>query len=166
LPVFMMFAERTYYAPSLGLSLLLVALAERSVRRHSVPPVAVIALGAWLGASALMAFERNWVWRNDDALVLAEVRDNPRSVRMQLCAGDLWRGRGDASAAREHFERAAELDPASPDAWFEVARVRVELGDFSGAAQALASARAGRERERAAIAADLDALDERLARPR
>ena len=164
LPVFMMFAERTYYAPSLGLSLVVVAIAERVIRRHRVPPVAVIMLGAWLGASAFVAFERNSVWRNDETLILSEVRQHPRSVRMQLCAGDLWRGRGDTPAARQHFERAAALDPASPDAWLEVARVRLDQGDVVGATQALASARAGRARDRDAIAAELEAMAQRIAR--
>ncbi|MEM7199080.1 MAG: tetratricopeptide repeat protein [Planctomycetota bacterium] len=161
-PVFMMFAERTYYAPSLGLSLLVAVLAERLGRR----PLLVLLLGAWIGASCVVTVDRCGVWRDDDTLVLHEVAAQPRSVRFNLCAGDLWRGRGDTQAARRYFERATELDPQCVDAWLEVARVRLDQGDLDGAAAALSRSRSARPREVQARLVEIEAVAAQLAAQR
>ncbi len=163
-PVFMMFAERTYFMPSMAVAFAVAAIADMLERRRRSPwrPIAAGVCAAWLAASALHAGQRCTVWKDDETLVRREVLRHPESVRMQLCAGALWWDRGDATGARRYFEAAARLDPDSADAWCEVARACVEQGDHQAAARALQQARAGRPREAMARRAEIDALAARL----
>ncbi len=140
LPVFMMFAERSYYTPSLGLSLAVAWIAHRALPSERARPLLMLLLGAWVGMSALKVVQRNGVWRNDETLILSEVRTSPRSVRMQLCAGDLHQTRGNLDTAQYHFEQAARLDPDAPQPWLELGRIALRRGQPAEAAQALSYA--------------------------
>ena len=57
----------------------------------------------------------------------------PQSARASLLAGRVARLAGRTEPAQEHFERAAQLDPASLPALIALIEVRVARGDASGA---------------------------------
>lgn len=163
MPAFMMFAERVYFTPTLGAAFAAAWLVDRVAKAPRWQPALLLLLGGWLGASAQVAWERNEFWRDDRTIIERGVADSPSSVRLQLCAGVLAVKDGELVAARRHFERAALLDPAAPQPWLELARLAIQAGDGNTAAAALARARAGRPREVARYAADLAALQARLA---
>ncbi len=160
--VFMRFAERAYVTPTLAAALFAAWALQRArtpIARRTTWAIA----GAWLLLSAGLSCQRIFVWRDDRTIIEHGVTESPGSLRMQLCAGALANRDGDAVRARHHFERAAAIDPASPQAWCELANLDLRAGNRDGAAQALAKANAGRPREAARHRAEIDATAARLA---
>lgn len=62
--------------------------------------------------------------------------DTELKSALQLVAGGLYESVGDTAAFVRHLERAVELNPDSPSAWFGLARARAASDDLRGAAQA------------------------------
>jgi tetratricopeptide (TPR) repeat protein len=157
----MRFAERAYFTPTLAAALLAAWLVQRMPTTRW--RLTCVLAGAWLLASAGLSCQRIWVWRDDRAIIEHGVVESPNSLRLQLCAGALADADGDVGRARAHFERAAAIDPASPQPWFELADLDLRAGDRDGAVQALAKADAGRPREVARHRAEIDAVAARIA---
>lgn len=160
--VFMQFAERAYFTPTLALALLAAAFVQTRRSPRAARGVAIL-LAVWLCASATLAVQRQLVWHDERSIVEHGVAESPHSLRMNLCAGALARGDGDVRRARTFFERAAAIDPASPQPWFELAELALRDHRHADAERALATARAGRPREVARYRTTLDALEARLA---
>ena len=113
------FAERFYYAPSVGVALVVAWLATRvSVRGRvalAVPMVAWVALCTWKSA------ERSFQWRSDLALFEADVVTQPDSIdlRVNLAAQQLSNfGEAEAHA---NLRRALEIQPESTQALIQLA---------------------------------------------
>lgn len=130
-PIGTIFGERLYYAPSLGLSFAVAALAERGGRL--VP----LALGAWLLAAAAIAAPRAAVWKDDATLFCAEAESNPRAVRMLVCAAIVHEVRGERAQAETLVRRALALAPDWALAWNNLGALRLAAGDLDGAQAAL-----------------------------
>ncbi|MGC4017256.1 MAG: hypothetical protein QM755_22490 [Luteolibacter sp.] len=162
MPVFLHFGERTWTTPSFALAVA-VAAAAAACRTRRARIAGATALAAWLVASVATAWPRNFVWADDATLILHEVEHTPRSARMHLAAGGLANQRGDVAAARRHFERAAELAPATPHAFLELAQLALRRRDLAAATALLARAEAVPEPERARHAARLQAARAALA---
>jgi predicted Zn-dependent protease len=64
----------------------------------------------------------------------------PKDVTLACAVGRAANGTGRHAEARAALERALSLDPARYDAWLELSRTCVALGDRPGAAAALARA--------------------------
>jgi hypothetical protein len=108
------YAERLYYAPSLGLSFAAAWLALHGGRwRRLLVPL----LAAWLGWNAWLILQRNGAWRDDPTLFAREVVDQPRSARMHLFHAIQLQKRGEQAAMVRHLEHVVELFPAHAEAW-------------------------------------------------
>ncbi len=160
---FMLFAERVYFTPSLGAALLVAWIAERTRRSPQGWPIAVLLIGAWMGASASAAWQRNAFWADDATIIRLGVVEAPNSIRLHLCAGVAASREGDAFAARRHFESAIGLDPRAPQPWLELGNLLLRGGDRDGATQALVHARRGYPSDVERMGEDLRALEARLA---
>jgi len=139
------FGERLYYTPSLGLALVVAALARRP-RRWSA-----IALGAWLALSAAIVVPRNLVWRDDQTLFLHEAEAGTRSVRMLVCAAVVHETRGRADLAERLLRDALALEPEYALAWNNLGAVRLAAGDLDGASAALRRGFAARRGQRTSL---------------
>ena len=114
-PVDAIFAERSYYAPSLALAFVVAWLAPRISPARA--PLALMAAGVWLGASTLTAIDRQRVWRDDATLVLSEIVTQPNSARMHLRAARVLADRGQVRTAIHELEHAITLVPDHAPAW-------------------------------------------------
>lgn len=159
--VYMHFAERSYTTPSLGLAIAAGVLATQ-LRTTRARRVGLAGLAVWLGSSIAVAVPRNFVWADDPTLITSEVANAPDSVRLQLCAGDLHRQRGDLAAAERHFTRAAELAPWLPQPWFELARDALRRGEVATARELVGRAAAAHPQEVARYAAAIASLRAQL----
>lgn len=126
LPVETIFAERLYYTPALGLSLLLGWLAAWSgdglAARWRL--VGGILLLGWLAACSLSIVLRCLHWRDNETLFTTDASRQPDSVSMQMAAASVYRQRSqslpepEASRARarwkQHLDRAHDLNPELP----------------------------------------------------
>ena len=79
-------AERSYFVPSLALSLLVAWASEHLPVRRQVPAFALTALFAWIGINAFMICQRVPVWKDNRTLATSEVVNRPDSVRMRIVA--------------------------------------------------------------------------------
>jgi tetratricopeptide (TPR) repeat protein len=72
----------------------------------------------------------------EEALSFAEqaLQLAPQNALVWGNRGALQAATGQLSAARESLRRSTELDETDPDAWFNLARVQFQLGDFKEAA--------------------------------
>jgi len=127
------FGERLYYIPSLGAAFLAAWLAERVAPRARLKRIVGVAALVWLAASTLVILERNRVWDSDEVLFLTDVKRQPRSSRLHLCAATILMERGNRTAAREHIETALRLDPENALAWISLADVWFQEGDLAKA---------------------------------
>lgn len=141
-PIYVVFAERTYYTPSFGLSLVVCGLvvhlqAVARTRGVSVQPAWSMALGLWASFCVAKTWDRNEVWVDDLTMIAHEVLDHPRSLRLQIAAGALEDRRGEYVAAQARFEQALRLDPEEPRVWMGFAKVLFHRDHRAEAARAL-----------------------------
>jgi tetratricopeptide (TPR) repeat protein len=109
------YAERLYYAPSLGLSFVVGWIATVLVGKPR--RVAAVVLALWLSWNGWLIVQRNPVWRDDAALFSAEAENQPRSARMQVAYAEMLRVRGDEDGMARHLERVVEFFPHHAQAW-------------------------------------------------
>ncbi len=121
------FGERLYYASSLGIACFATWLFHACERRGWKIPI-IVCFSLWCGASSLVIWQRNSVWKDDTTLFLSEVQTQPRSVRMHVCAASVHGARGEQASALRHLRRAVELDPELAIAWNNLAAISLELG--------------------------------------
>jgi tetratricopeptide (TPR) repeat protein len=136
-PIGTIFGERLYYAPSLAVAIVFAWLFERLRRRPSLGLALGMATGVWLGASALVILERNPIWENDETLFLHEVRNQPRSTRMHICAATIHGDRGEVDRAEAHLREALRLDPEYALAWNNLGALYLEAGRLTEAEECL-----------------------------
>ncbi|MFQ5503855.1 MAG: tetratricopeptide repeat protein [Planctomycetota bacterium] len=151
-PIGTIFGERTFYPPSLALSLAVAWVFQKEFLARLSTDVLAAALvlvltGAWLGVSSSVILARNSTWRDNQTLYLAEAAAHPESVRMQVCAAAVWRERGKLELARHHLEQACALDPGYTNAWNHLGVVYMELGRHEKAVEALRRGMRTRRRE-------------------
>ncbi|MEZ5963552.1 MAG: tetratricopeptide repeat protein [Planctomycetota bacterium] len=123
------YAERLYYAPSLGVA---VAAAWVAMRWRSWPRRASMAWAslvcAWVAWNGWLVLQRNPVWRDNDSLHRHEVVHQPRSIRMRLQWASQLERAGQPEAARPHLEAALDLLPESAAAWNHLGTVHARAG--------------------------------------
>lgn len=159
--VYMHFAERSYTTPSLGLAIVAGVLATQLTTKRA-RHIGLAVLAVWLCHCIAVAVPRNFVWADDATLITSEVANSPDSVRLQLCAGELHRQRGDLAAAERHFTRAAELAPWLPQPWFELAQDALRRGEVAQARELVERAAAAHPHEVARYAAAIASLRAQL----
>jgi hypothetical protein len=134
------FGERLLYAPSLGLSFALAWLAERRVAAwpsgRAASGALLAALATWLCVCGALILQRNAAWRSDAALYLADAAAQPRSVKLNVLAADVYRQRGDTKRQFEHLARAVGFDAQPARAWLRLSLVFLERRAWSEADEA------------------------------
>jgi tetratricopeptide (TPR) repeat protein len=138
-PIGTVFGERLLYAPSVALSFALAWLAPRVPR---LPGALVLA--AWLVFGAVSIVQRNAAWRDDAALLTADVATNPRSLRLlneEAARLHVSGDPGESERAGALWERALALDPDHADALGNLAAWLAARGRFGDAERLLLRAR-------------------------
>ncbi|HEY5657056.1 MAG TPA: hypothetical protein VIY27_04635, partial [Myxococcota bacterium] len=124
------FGERLLYAPSLGLSFAVAWLGEQRLAAGRAgrmgTAVLLAALVAWLCASGLVILQRNAAWRSNAALYLTDAAAQPRSIKLNVLAADVYRERGETVRQFEHLGRAVALDAQPARAWLRLALLFLE----------------------------------------
>jgi len=129
------FGERLYYTPSLGLSFAVAWLWGRLQDRWRV--VLSVVLGIWAIGCAVVILQRNLVWRDDTTLFRHEVVNQPRSARMQLCAGSTYFSQEGGEQMLHYIQQAIELEPEYANAWVLRGAVSSERQQYREAEQQL-----------------------------
>ncbi len=104
-------AERSYFIPSLALSLLLVWTIEHLPEHRAAPALATTLLSAWIGMNAFTILERIPVWKNNQTLATYEVVNRPDSVRMRIVVAQYCLLDERNQEAANHLEHAIEIAP-------------------------------------------------------
>lgn len=137
-------AERSYFIPSLALSLLLAWILEHLPRREEIPALGTTLLSAWIGINALVILERVPVWENNMTLVTHEVRNRPDSVRMRIVAAHYALLDDRKVEALHHLEHALPYAPDLGHLLHDLGWVLDQLGRKSEAIQAYEKGLRGR----------------------
>lgn len=134
-PIGVQFAERSWFAPSLGCSLAIAAAWPGAASRWR--SAAAWTLAAWCAASATAAFARTFDWRDNATLFATDARTRPESLFVQINAGVLAGQRGDAAAHEAHLRAAVAAAPDYGPAWGDLGQLLHVRNDLAGAEAAL-----------------------------
>ena len=142
-PIETIYAERLYYIPAVGLSLLVAWIASRFTGQAAsarARAVVLVVVGGWCVLGAGWCVKRCFDWRDMETLVFADVGAQPRSLFLNLQASGLCERRGDRAQRDRFLEQARELDPTSP--WIQMtgAHYRLAEDDLEAAARMYADA--------------------------
>jgi hypothetical protein len=134
------FGERLLYAPSLGLSFALAWLTETraaaGLSGGAATRVLLAALSVWLCACAVVILQRNAAWRSNAALYTTDAAAQPRSVKLNVLAADVYRERGETERQFEHLARAVALDAQPARAWLRLSLSFLERRSWAEADEA------------------------------
>ena len=116
-PTGVILAERTLFLASAGAAIfiggVMPAWAERRLPQDAWRMRAALAIVAVLIALGLSgSWERNQVWRDQEALLRQTVVDAPRSYAAHLALARFLSDSGTAAEAEPHFREAAAIEPA------------------------------------------------------
>lgn len=126
--------ERYFYAPSIGLAVLvgdLVAACLRS-RRWLVRRAAPVAVGLAIGVGLVRLELRLPDWRSDEAIFAAALTVDPEDAAANLNLGIAAGRRGDWGAARTALELAQRTEPRSGRVATALAWALLRSGDVAG----------------------------------
>lgn len=127
------FAERLAYLPSLGFcllfGLLLGRMHERLPRRAAGSRLGQANLARWivalfLGAFALLTWQRSTDWTSEERLFSAAVRAMPDAPRSHFILGRIRDEQGRPDEALGLLERTVDLWPDYAPAWFRMGLIR------------------------------------------
>jgi hypothetical protein len=136
-PIGTIFAERLLYAPSLGLSFALAAIwgaLAGSARWRRIGFALVLAL--WLCLCGALILQRNAAWRSNAALYTTDADSQPRSVKLNVLAADVYRERGETERQFEHLARAFAFDRQPARSWLRLALHLLQQRSWSEAEEA------------------------------
>lgn len=112
------FAERLYYMPSIGLCFVVAWLAQRFDGRGM--RVVVAAVVAWSLVFGVRSFVRCSAWKNDTTLFLGDVARQPRSLPLHLQASRVARAAGDLAESNRHLEAILAIQPDYAQAYVDL----------------------------------------------
>lgn len=133
------FGERLLYAPSLGVSFLAAwGLAHRfgAGGRAPAPVLASLVCAAWVAWCGALVWTRSGDWSSSETLYLADVARQPRSIRLQVLAADVYAARGDRARQFDHLQRAFALRGRESFQWTRLALLFLDQRRFAEAEEA------------------------------
>ena len=166
-PIGTSFAERLYYTPSLGICLLpAVILGCRQDRRQGrqqgrqrdrLMLAVIVPVLAWLAVNVVVIVRRDFDWRDDATLFLADVQVNPRSLDLNRKAASVYATgpKADPATAMRYLKNAVTLNRDDCLAWKEIGDLQLRQRRFREALQSFENVLASRYVE---FAGDTDAL--------
>ena len=140
-PIETVFAERLYYAPSVGLALLLAWVASRVTQYPRLRAGLVVPLAAWLLWCGWLSVERSTEWYDAGSLFTADAQKQPDCIELRTNLAAIKFGDFDADGGHAELRRALEINPQSPHALLKLATyvigagVRADKGKKSALAQ-------------------------------
>ncbi len=129
LPLELVYEHRNYL-PGFGVLLAAVMLGQQLLRNLNVKPALQMGIvAALIGVLALSTHVRAYRWSDDLQAQLAGLQQQTNSPRANIIAGDIYNrlaARNQTAAqqqkliaqAEQHFARAAQLEPTSPNAFY------------------------------------------------
>jgi uncharacterized membrane protein YhaH (DUF805 family) len=103
-------AEHWLYVPLAGALWMLLEFVWLACARRPVPWPAISVISACCLVLLAMTIDRNRDWRSNEALYVATLKENPRSIRVQYNLAVTYQDLLDNPAgARRHFERVVAL---------------------------------------------------------
>jgi hypothetical protein len=140
IPTGILIAERTLFLPSIGFLIAIGGCVAYGLERFSaraLRPVLAVACGALVIAGVIRSALRYPVWRDNNALSLASVRDSPRSWRVRQSYAEAMFRLGRPREGVNAYQSAIEL---APSPWWvrnSLARHLRRMGDDAGAVEQL-----------------------------
>lgn len=151
------YAERLWYAPSLGVAVLFALLLAAPALARWRQPIGMAVLALCV-SHATVILMRNGAWRDNATLLIGDAERTPRSAELQLKAAAVL-ANTDTTRALRFLERALAADPELPTAYGLRARIQQVLGNPAAAEadfrRALACRYASASGEDARAASDL-----------
>ena len=131
-------AERYAYVPSVGVSILLGALAaSRGPLRAARPTWRIAAVTALTLCLAAASFARAAVWASDASLTADVEVTSPETPLAHVMRAEVLASQGLTLDAIRSYRRAAALDPRSAPTLRSLGVALLQAGDLAGAAEAL-----------------------------
>ena len=119
------------YLASIGMFAIIGFLLDRlrlSVDRPQAEKAVSLLVALMLCAFLLVTFTQGRVWSSTEAMYRNVLRFYPDSVMAQTNLGLELQLKGNLAEAREHYERAMQLDPHSVHAYFNLAALENKEG--------------------------------------
>lgn len=111
-PIGIVFAERLFFTPTLGIAMLVAWIVGLGGDANSKPRKLLrIPLVVWLLVCAVTILQHNDAWNDNESRVLRDAISNPSSTRTLDKKARLLRDRGDLNGASAVWQEALRLDP-------------------------------------------------------
>ncbi len=123
------FGERLFYLPSAFLLLLLARYVAQVRPRHLVSALVVIA--AALGAVRTVTYAA--LWNHPEQLLLANIRQEPRSLSLYMLTANFYIRHHDNAAAQRIAHQGIEAMPDTWEAYANCIDFDMGIGDFADA---------------------------------
>jgi tetratricopeptide (TPR) repeat protein len=137
-------ADRYLYLAAFSLIFLAVTTLYLLLRKASSNAPRIVAAAA-IAVLSFLAFERNGVWRSDEALWQDTIRVSPRAWKAYYNLGAHYFSRGEHDAAFRVLERLAEARKSDGVLRFFQAKYALQRGDHLGAIELLKGMSYGEE---------------------
>ena len=106
-------AEHWLYVPMMGISVFLSSLGLKLwTRRKSLRPFLALFMVCWLSFFSYKTFDRNFDWRDAQAIYTHTLNYNPVSIKMLNNLGNLEYAKGDFDRAIILHKKAVRINPA------------------------------------------------------
>ncbi len=139
-PIGTIMGERLMYFPALGFNCAVAFLLCHGLSVRRWRTVSWVAVSVLLAGYGLRTFERNLDWRDHYHLFRSALRTSPESSLVQSnYASVLLNEKNDLPGAIEHAQKAVQIMPQDPAAFFTLGVAYHRLGELAKAAEALES---------------------------
>lgn len=135
-----MMAEHFLYIPSVGVCLMVAALAHPLMDRHRFTPALYATALVVLVFFSFRTVWRNADWKDDLTLWSQTVQVAPQSARARNNLGGAYLRRGQLTLAQEHVEAALKIKPDLAVARGNLGKIYLDRGDLALAEQELQEA--------------------------
>ncbi|MFQ5953247.1 MAG: tetratricopeptide repeat protein [Candidatus Omnitrophota bacterium] len=130
------FSENWLYIPSIGLFLVVAAVAKEANKKAATAFIVIITC-----IMGCITISQNATWKDEIALGMNVLKFNPREFKIYNNMGVVYLSRGELDKAEESFKKCLEIKPDTGMAYFNLYRVYMAQGQRSRAIRSLNKAR-------------------------
>lgn len=135
-----MMAEHFLYIPSVGICLMVAALAHPLMDRHRFAPALYAAAMVVLVFFSFRTVWRNTDWKDDLTLWSKTVQVAPQGARARNNLGAVYLRRGELTRAEEELNAAVQIKPDFAIAHGNLGKIALDQGDLARAERELQTA--------------------------